>query len=156
MILFKSFGQHTTRKVSGVSAFGSIFLYEKEIKDMHVVIQDWLSGECVNSDNSWKQFSNRLDSNFIIVSPSGNVTLFDDLCSNMKSAFGKKQGLKIWIDNVQLRHETSETLIVTYEEWQQDAQGNVTSRISTATFKKYPNNTIKWLHLHETWLPSQQ
>ena len=44
---------------------------------------------------------------------------------------------------------------LTYEEWQQGSDGKTTSRISTVTFKKNKNSDIKWLHLHETWLPNQ-
>ena len=131
---------------------------EKEIKDIHVVIEQWLAGTCTNTNESFSNFSNRLSKEFVIISPRGVLTTYDELCSNMKTAHGSTSDLKIWIEDVQLRHETNDTIIVTYQEWQQRGNDETTktARLSTVTFKKLGNDNIEWLHLHETWLPGNQ
>ena len=44
--------------------------------------------------------------------------------------------------------------IVTYEEWQ-TFEGVEKGRLSTAVFERHPAmpNRVRWLSVHETWLP---
>ena len=61
----------------------------------------------------------------------------------------------MWIERAQLRFDSADLLVATYEEWHQTGD-RTTARISTGVFRHEAGapNGLLWLHVHETWLPA--
>ena len=58
---------------------------------------------------------------------------------------------------MRVRLELSGHVIATYEEWQRNALASTppdNGRVATAVFER--GERLKWLHIHETWVPPEQ
>lgn len=58
---------------------------------------------------------------------------------------------------MRLRQLSAKHVLVTYEEWQRHALASMppdNGRLSTALFDCADG--LRWLHVHETWLPAAQ
>jgi hypothetical protein len=59
-------------------------------------------------------------------------------------------------------HDNESTIIMTYEEWQHTDISTTTGRVSTVLFQviadeqEKDRERLKWLHVHETWLPGKE
>ena len=127
----------------------------QEVEELHAFFVAWYNGnlpDCAFDD----EFIARLGSEFTIIMPSGIELDYDTLSSAMRQAFGKKPGFRIEIRNVRLIHATETMAIASYEEWQHmENEGAEPSRgrVSTVAFSR--EGRLKWLHVHETWLPEE-
>ncbi|MEM1177917.1 MAG: DUF4440 domain-containing protein [Acidobacteriota bacterium] len=130
-----------------------------EVEGLHQFFHDWFVGELPDTDEAYARFADALAPEFIIISPSGRVSRRDGLLESLRGAHGsgKETGVKIWIRGFDVRFEQGDLAIVNYEEWQQ-RRGSKTGRVSTAMLQRDPEapGGVRWLHLHETWLPSSQ
>jgi hypothetical protein len=61
----------------------------------------------------------------------------------------------MWIAQAALVAEQGGLVLATYEEWQRQADGSGSGRLSSVVFRQQPGtpNGLLWLHVHETWLP---
>ena len=131
----------------------------QEVLDLHQFFEDWFMGRLADDDKSFARFSSVMDDTFRIVSPAGTMTPIPALSKGLRGAHGAwdKGGApvgRIWIENVDVRLLSDTLALVTYEEWQEQAQP-AKGRQSTALFEVDVNtpNGVRWLHVHETWLP---
>ncbi len=127
---------------------------EIEVVRLHDFFVDWMTGTIEQSDENFLQFANSMSDDFYIVAPSGQLTEREALVSGLHSTYNKRVGLRIWIENVKLRHMLNDTIVATYEEWQ-SLEGKTTARLSTVIFTlddTVPNQLL-WRCVHETWLP---
>lgn len=127
-----------------------------EVEELHQFFHDWFVGELADTDEAYARLADALAEDFAIISPSGQVSRRDSLLEQLRGshASGKERGVKIWIRGFEMRHEFGDLAIVNYEEWQEIGNSR-TGRVSTATLQRDESapSGIKWLHLHETWLP---
>lgn len=124
--------------------------FEAEVRELHAFFGRWYSGE---SDPA--EFS-RLDvlaDTFVMIGPDGRTAKVDDVRETVRSAYGGRR-IEFTIENVTVR---SDIPVGTYEEWQ-TASGVTTGRFSTAVMAPASHlpNGLRWMHLHETWLPDSR
>jgi len=125
-----------------------------EVLKLHLFIQDWMNGSAPKTEKAFSCFSDALDTDFVIVHPTGVAEHRDGLVKSFWSAHGvQEKNFTIEIRNLSHRLTFGEFALVTYEEWQ---FGNATSgRVSSVLFRKpEKENIVRWVHLHETWLPA--
>jgi len=132
---------------------------EREIEALHRFFVDWFRGALPDTDEAWSRFADAVAPGFTLVAPSGEAFDRDALLEGLRGrhgAEGPASDFAIWIRNFRDRHVTAGLATVTYEEWQRRA-GEERGRLSTAVFladAQAPNG-VRWVHVHETWLPRE-
>jgi len=121
--------------------------FEAEVHELHAFFERWYAGAADPSEIS------RLDvlaDSFVMIGPDGESSDVEEVRAFVEAAYGRRP-TEFRVLNVALRPDTP---VGTYEEWQ-TADGVTTGRISTAVMAPEPGtpNGLRWLHLHETWLP---
>lgn len=129
-----------------------------EIVELHRFFTEWFTGVLPDTDATWSAFENTLAPGFVLVSPDGMVLEREPLLASLRpmhGSHGAEAGFNIGIRNFTCRHVGTRSVIVTYEEWQ-TLHGEEKARISTAVFERNPAmpNRVRWLAVHETWLPA--
>ena len=131
-----------------------------EVVQLHQFFQDWFNGVLPPTDVAFGRFSSVMAEGFVIISPNGELTERDELLERLQAAHGIWREMsrpgRIWIENLQVRHQVGNQVLVHYEEWQ-EIEGESRGRLSTALFRRREGapNGIEWLHVHEVWLPEQ-
>ncbi len=128
-----------------------------EIVELHRFFTAWFNGDLPDTDETWAALENGLAPAFVLVTPYGTVLERDALLTSLRpmhAQHGPEAGFEIGIRNFVCRHVGEHTAIVTYEEWQ-TLHGEEKGRISTAVFERNPAmpNRVRWLSVHECWLP---
>jgi hypothetical protein len=121
--------------------------FEAEVRELHAFFERWYCGaadprEIIRLDV--------LADSFVMIGPDGREFDVQMVRASVEAAYGSRS-TKFNIRNVAVRPNAP---IGTYEEWQ-TAEGITTARISTAVMMPAVDtpNGLRWLHLHETWLP---
>ncbi len=132
----------------------------REVVDLHVFLQDWLTGSLPRNEASFARFAEVIADPFLIVSPRGTVTERPALLREFEASHGvlatQAKSFRIWVENYRCLHRLGDRALVMYEEWHQ--LGDATSaRLSTVLFepRSAAPNGVAWVHVHETWLPGQ-
>ena len=123
-----------------------------EVKNLHKFIQGWLTGSVPKTEETFFSFRDALDTDFVIVHPTGVAEHCEEMVKSFWSAHGaREKTFAIEIRNLNHRLTFGDFALVTYEEWQ---FGKTTSgRVSSVLFRKLAKeNKVRWLHLHETWI----
>ena len=74
----------------------------------------------------------------------------------MRRAHGSNPDFRIAIRNVVVRRVMPDVVLATYEEWQRNALASTppdNARLATVAFAR--TEPLRWLHVHETWLPGE-
>lgn len=121
--------------------------FEREVKELHAFFERWFVGSAGRAE---LERLDVLDDSFHMIDPDGRLHNVEHVRCAIADAYGRRSML-IEIRNVQVHPSAP---IGTYEEWQ-TADGSTTGRISSAVMKSDPSapNGLRWMHLHETWLP---
>ncbi|QBF27058.1 DUF4440 domain-containing protein [Pseudomonas tructae] len=119
----------------------------KEVLSAHVAIEQWLSGTA--PADQFEALMARFSAQFTMINLPGQVFDYQGLRRLFEQAHGKRAGLEITIDELQLIAEGPSLSVVSYREWQADGAGNRSVRRSTAVFER-DNGALRWRHLHET------
>ncbi len=127
--------------------------YFQEVLDAHELIRCWLGDEAASADVCETLLA-RFSPAYSMVTPGGAMLDFTTLASFFRAQRGAKKGLHIDIENMQLVAESAGGATVTYQERQQLPGQNATLRFSTVVFESEPDDTVRWRHLHETFLPA--
>jgi len=129
-------------------------VYELEIEELHRFFVAWFLGELPRTAENFARFTHATAPGFTLISPGGAMIDYAVAVEWIENAHGSRSNFNIWTENFRLHQHLDEIAIVTYEEWQETADG-VTSRLSTAVFADDVTapNGVRWLHVHETWLP---
>ncbi len=133
---------------------------QAEVIQLHEFFVDWFNATCVQTDEYYHaNFESRFVDEFEIIMPSGQLFTTEMLFSQLREVYGSSTQFKIQIRNVQTRDVSSDLIVTTYEEWQKNALNSEPAdngRISSGLLKKddAAPNGVRWLHLHETWLPA--
>jgi hypothetical protein len=128
--------------------------WHAEIVELHDFFQGWLGGALPATDAAYARLVDTMAEEFAIVGPDGALTRRPELLARLRAAHGSRPGWTMWIERAELRSRSGGLTIATYEEWQRQASGAVTARISSVVFRDQPGapNGLAWLHVHETWL----
>ncbi len=144
---------HTSEDIATVNKTLLENEIRQDVEELHAFFVAWYNGKL--PDRAFEdEFVARLGTEFTIIMPSGAELDYDTLSSAMRQSFGKTPGFRIEIRNVRLIYATGSMAVARYEEWQRNEQEGPESgsgRISTVVFSR--EETLKWLHVHETWLP---
>jgi hypothetical protein len=126
--------------------------WQAEIVDLHAFFTAWLAGELPNTDAAFSRCSGTMAPGCTMISPDGRLIEREALLASLRGMHGSRPGLRIWIEQPQLRHTLGDALLTTYEEWQ-ERDGVITARHSTALFVAAPGTPhgLAWAHIHETW-----
>lgn len=128
--------------------------WRDEIVDLHAFFQGWLGGTLPDGDGTFERVTRALDPDFTFVTTSGAVLSRERLLASLRAGYGSRPGLEIRIEEPVLRWTSVETLASTYVEHQRE-HGEETRRRSTALFRTpEPGGVWRWIHVHETWVPS--
>lgn len=124
-----------------------------EIIRLHDFFQAWFTGAVVETDEHFARFAGVMDEQFTIVGPNGVLTELPALTKGLRGAYGKQPGIRIWTQNHRLRQQFGDTVLCTYEEWQETAEAT-TARLSSVFFQQVDGAPygVVWLHVHETWM----
>lgn len=127
----------------------------EEIEALHRFFVAWFSGSEPATDAAFDNgFSQRFDHEFLLIPPAGTVLELSTLADSVRSRHGSNVDFKIAIRNVEIRRSWDDLVLVTYEEWQRNALVSTppdNGRVATVLFHR--GESLRWLHVHETWLP---
>ena len=124
-----------------------------EVEALHAGFVGWFSGRLPKAAFE-TEIMTRFDPEIILIPPAGVILGRDALGEMLYSAHGSNPEFRIAIRNVKLRRELNGCLLATYEEWQRNALASDppdNARVATVVFRH--TEPLKWLHVHETWLP---
>lgn len=129
-----------------------------EVVALHQFFTDWFCGRLPATDESFARCEQALDASFQLISPRGALDARAPLLASIRRAHGRRADFRIWIEDFAWRPLIAGQLgLATYVEWQ-EADGQISSRMSTATMaadSSAPGGVV-WLHVHETWTPAEQ
>ena len=128
----------------------------REIDALHEFFVGWFSGSLPAAAFD-KQFTPRFDPDFVLIPPSGELLTLEQLSAGLRAAYGQNPDFRIAIREVQLRRVVADHVLATYQEWQRHALASTPAdngRVATVLFDR--SHGLRWLHVHETWLPAEQ
>lgn len=121
--------------------------FEAEVRELHAFFERWFVG---TAERDEFERLDVLDDSFRMIGPDGQTRSVEEIRSSIEDARGRRP-MRIEIRNVWVHPSAP---IGMYEEWQ-TMDGEVTGRSSSAVMSIDPSapNGLRWIHLHETWLP---
>ncbi|MEM7797598.1 MAG: hypothetical protein AAF633_00285 [Chloroflexota bacterium] len=125
---------------------------EDEIIRLHIFFEDWFNGTIDYNDESFAQFSGSMGPSFTMVSPGGVLISRDQITQSLYGAYRQRLGIRISIYRAKILYQSDSHILAAYEEWQ-TYQGERKGRLSSVLFSKEKARLV-WLHVHETWLPT--
>ena len=130
-------------------------LYEKEIHELHSFFEAWYQGRIENTDHEFSRLEGVLAPEFTLITPDGHVVERDQLVAMMRSEYGTKPDIKMWVENCRLRFADDNIFVVIYEEHGVLKERKKASLI-TAILRKNPSrkNKLDWIHIHEVEIPA--
>jgi len=126
-----------------------------EIEALHAFFVGWFSGSLAEAEFE-SGFLSRFAADFLLVPPAGTLLTLGQLADGVRSAHASNPEFRIAIRNVTLRRRLDGYLLATYEEWQRNALASKppeNARLATVLFAE--GRPLRWLHVHETWLPEE-
>lgn len=131
----------------------------REVIELHQFFEEWFTAKRELTEENFLRFSRVMGTGFEIISPDGDRRGREEMVENLRNAHGvyREETFRIWIEGYRSRPLAEGLQLVTYEEWQERADGK-RGRLSTAVLRRNPDtpNGVEWLHVHEVWLPSRQ
>ncbi|MGI9589919.1 MAG: hypothetical protein ACR2P8_01020 [Myxococcota bacterium] len=125
----------------------------QEIEALHQFFVGWFSGELPESEFE-AGFLGRFDPGFVLIPPAGSLLQLEDLASSIRAGHASNPAFRIAIRKVRVQRVLDRHVLATYEEWQRNARASQppdNGRIATVLFEQA--RPLRWLHVHETWLP---
>jgi len=125
----------------------------REIEALHEFFVGWFSG-ALAEDEFERGFLRRFDRGFLLVPPAGTLLTLDEIASSVRQGHATNPDFRVAIRNVKLQRVLDGHVVATYEEWQRNALASTppdNGRIATVIFAL--GDVLRWLHIHETWLP---
>jgi hypothetical protein len=119
-----------------------------EVRDAHDEIARWLSGAA--AAESLQGLLARFSPAYTMVTLTGARLDYTALAVFFAGVRGARPGLRIEIDELELIASGDGRAVVGYRERQRGADGETTTRRSTAVFTRDAAGRVLWLRLHET------
>lgn len=128
---------------------------EQEIVELHRFFEAWFRGRLPQDETSLARFADALADDFVIVTPDGVAIEKTEIVDAVRTSHGVDPAAGIWIKNVVTRTRSRTIIVATYEEWQQFGADTPRGRLSTVVLENDDGapGELRWLHVHETWLP---
>jgi len=130
-----------------------------EIRELHEFFQDWFLGRLPAGDESFQRFARAMDPAFTMITPAGALVDLADLTARLRQAHGSRadSGFTIRVRPVSVLKLDDGLALAVYEEWQSGPEGESawTSSALLRRDKTAPGG-IRWLHVHETYLPGME
>ncbi|GAB4188432.1 MAG: hypothetical protein Tsb002_14720 [Wenzhouxiangellaceae bacterium] len=130
-----------------------------EIRQLHYFFQEWFSGRLPQDETAFSRFSRALDEGMQFIATDGRQLDRDTLQQGLWQAHAQDRDipLRIWTENEQVSALADDRWLAIYDEHQRRDQ-QYTIRRSTALFTQSADGSLRWRHVHETWLqpPSDQ
>ena len=126
---------------------------KKEIEALHEFFVAWFTGKTAEREFD-AGFLARFDPDFHLIQPAGVVSDLKDIASSVRDGYASNPNFKIAIRNIQTRRVFDGHILATYEEWQRNALASTppdNARLATVLFAD--TQPLRWLHIHETWMP---
>ena len=126
---------------------------KSEVEALHQFFVGWFSGS-LPSERFETDFRGRFDQSFLLIPPGGMLLTLDEFASGVRAAQGSNPDFRIAIRNVTVRQLFDGHALATYEEWQHHALASIpaeNARLASVIFAL--NEPLRWVHVHETWLP---
>lgn len=127
-----------------------------EIEALHEFFVGWFSG-ALAEESFESVFLPRVCGDIVYIPPAGHQWGYAELVDAIRGGYASNLDFRISIRNVRLRRNLTDHLVVTYEEWQRNALVSTppdNGRVATVIFEK--GDQLRWLHIHETWMPPDQ
>ena len=124
-----------------------------EIEDLHEFFCDWFAGKLPKADFDSK-FTARFATDLVFIPPAVELFGLADFSAAIYKGYASNPKFRVQIREVTVRREFDGYALATYEEWQRKALASDppdNGRIATVVFKI--DNPLRWVHIHETWLP---
>jgi hypothetical protein len=125
----------------------------KEIETLHEFFVGWFTGALpLNVFES--QFLARFDPDFLLIPPAGVRLPLRDFQHELYRMHATNPDFRIAIRSVKILRLMDNHILAGYEEWQRNALASTPAdngRIATVMFER--TQPLRWLHVHETWLP---
>ncbi|CAB9525119.1 expressed unknown protein [Seminavis robusta] len=121
---------------------------------------DWCTGKSQYSRHDLEaQISQALADDCYVIVPWGDMISKQDLMGVLKFAYGRsKKGMKVTVDEFQIlsqfessKDDTTLTL-VTFQETQTEPKKSDVIRRTTALMETLRDGSIRWRHIHATWM----
>ena len=128
-------------------------LIKNEIESLHEFFCGWFGGTKPKSVFE-AEFLSRFSNDLVFIPPAGKYLGLRDLSESVRAGYASNPKFRVQIRNVKITQRIDDYVVVTYEEWQRDALASTppnNGRVATVLFHVGP--ILKWLHIHETWLP---
>jgi hypothetical protein len=128
-------------------------IVREEIEALHRFFIEWFSGAAPESDLE-EGILNRLAPDLVFVPPGGSLLGRDALETGLRQGYGTNPDFRIAIRNVTVHRVLESHVVATYEEWQRNALASKppdNARLATVLFEN--SRPLRWLHIHETWMP---
>lgn len=126
--------------------------WELEIIELHRFFEAWFLGR----EDSLERAELALHLDFTMIGPDGTLADRSTTLRRLRDGHAHSTDLRIETGDHRLLHTADDLLIATYVERHRLAGDRANERISTVVFvptRRGPNG-LRWLHVHETWLPS--
>ena len=127
----------------------------EEIESLHEFFVGWFSG-ALDETAFDDDFLPRFDPGLVLIPPAGTTLTLAELAASIRAGFGSNPGFAIAIRNVRVRRAWDGGILATNKEWQRNALASTppdNGRVATVLFA--PCEPLRWLHVHETWLPPE-
>lgn len=127
-----------------------------EVERLHQFFVSWFNGTIAESTLQ-SDFLDRMSGDLVCILPGGVRLGLDELFPAIRDGFGSNPDFRIAIRDVKIHWVFDDYVLATYEEWQRNALASKppdNGRISTVLFRGAER--LKWLHIHETWLPMER
>ena len=127
----------------------------REIEELHEFFVGWFSGALPLSEFE-NGFLVRFDADFLLIPPAGSLLTLDQLKDGIYRNHDTNPDFRISLRNVQVQRVFDTHVLATYEEWQRNALASKppdNARIASVIFQR--SRPLRWLHVHETWLPEE-
>ncbi len=125
----------------------------REVEDLHQFFYGWFRGE-IDRQSFESKFLPRFAPDLVFIPPGGRLYGLPDLSSMIRGGYGSNPEFRVCIRKVEVRRRFDGHILATYEEWQRNARASQPAdngRIATVLFTD--EDPLRWLHIHETWLP---
>lgn len=128
---------------------------QQEVEALHHFFAAWFQGNLAATEANFARFATAMHPDFHIVAPSGQMMALPALLARLRAAHGQQPTIQIWTTHHRCHFQFGNHALVSYEEWQSDGATR-TGRLSTALLESDTTapTAIRWLHVHETWLPN--
>jgi hypothetical protein len=126
-----------------------------EIEELHEFFVGWFNGSLPESAFE-TGFLDRFSEKLVYIPPGGRRLGLDDLAQAIRDGYASNPDFRIAIREVQVHWAFDDYVMATYEEWQRNALASTppdNGRVATVLFKG--PEPLKWLHIHETWMPPE-